>query len=219
MLNIVNVFNQATPAELAEGREWYAQANALADELVRDYGTGVGFTHQAAVRTAAGVIAAISPRLSWSKNVELAHWLYGQVNRAKAEPSPAWLVREQGSVIDRFPGLKANGLKAIRILMGDDPSEVLGGPKVTAFYRGIVDPFDPLSVCVDRHAFDIAVGRVMDDPSRGKVLGRKGAYERFVGAYRRAADKLSSQGDVWTPAQVQAVTWVTWRRLKKEGKV
>jgi hypothetical protein len=211
--NITRAFYAATAEDLVAGREWYRRARAFAEELVTSYGTGVGVSREQAVRTAAGVIAAISPRLSWPKNVELTHWLYGRVNRAKAEPSPTWLVREEGSVLDRFPGLKANGHKAIRILMGEDPEDVLGGPKVRVFYFTIMNPADPRAVVVDRHAIDIAVGRVLNDADRGKLLGRKGAYDAVAELYRRAAKSISKRvGTTWTPAEVQAATWTYWRR-------
>jgi hypothetical protein len=223
MLNILNVWRQATLEERAAGRQWYDQANALADELVTNYGyrsVGGGQDESPAdarVRAAA-VIAVLSPRLSWDKNVEAARRAYGEyLNRLQG-------LDLHGPTADGFvaamPVLNTNAAKAFKLLSGADPDEIVGGPKVRAFWFGIVDPSDPRVVCVDRHAFDIAVGGVMDDATRGKVLGRKGAYDRFAQAYRRAAARLSDgQGYEWNPAQVQAVTWVTWRRLKKEGKV
>jgi hypothetical protein len=77
-----------------------------------------------------------------------------------------------------------------------------------------VNPADPRAVVVDRHAIDIAVGRVLTDTDRGKLLGRKGAYDAIAELYRRAAKSITRRnaGEAWTPAEVQAATWTYWRR-------
>jgi hypothetical protein len=218
--NILRAFGSATLDEIHEGRAWYRSARNLASELVEQYGTkfiSEDDTVERAVERAVGVIAVLSPRLSWTKNVELARWIYREASEAWLLAKPSWWVRENGSVLDRFPGLKANGQKAIDILLGASPEEVVSGPKVTAFYHAIANPNDPRGIVIDRHAFDVAVGRVMDDRTRGVVLGRKGAYEQFVRAYERAAEKLQDEFPGITPAEVQAITWLAWRRQKKEA--
>ena len=142
---------------------------------------------------AAGVIAALSPMMGWGQNVNLAVRAY-----ADGQASGA---------------LYSNVAKANRILAGEDPEDVLGGAKVRAFYGVIADPSSD-AVVVDRHAFDIAVGRVTNNDSR-HALGRKGVYEAFANAYVRAAKTISKQSGVEVSAsQVQAVTWTVWRRLK-----
>lgn len=215
--NILRAFGSATLDEIHEGRAWYRSALNLAFELVEQYGTRFidpEDSVERAVERAVAVIAVLSPRLSWSKNVELARWVYSEVSSVLLSPPvPAW----EQSVLGRFPGLKVNGKKALSILLGVAPEEVVSGPKVTAFYHAIANPNDPRGIVIDRHAFDVAVGRVMDDRTRGIVLGRKGAYEQFVRAYERAAEQLQNEFPGITPAEVQAITWVAWRRTKKEA--
>lgn len=141
----------------------------------------------------AGVIAALSPMMPWERNKALAIQAY--VNK---EASGA---------------LSSNVKKANAILAGNSPEDVLGGDKVRAFYGIIADPSSD-AVCVDRHAFDIAVGRVTNNRSRS-ALSRKGVYQMFADAYVSASKALSAEtGMDISPAQVQAVTWVVWRRLK-----
>ncbi len=135
---------------------------------------------------AAGTLAALSPRLDWLQNVKLAARTY-------AEGAAS------GTLGD-------NCRKANAILSGAAPEDTLSGPKVRAFYAAIADPTDSNAVVIDRHAFDIAIGHVTSDETRA-VLGRKGVYERFADAYRKAARILGV-----APSQVQAVTWVAWRR-------
>lgn len=176
--NILSVLALATDAERAEGIDWYPAAHRLAVEL--DGGDG---------RVGAGVIAALSPITPWSRNIVLA-------KRAFSEG------RLTG-------GTLGNSVRAAnRILDGEDPLDVLNGFKVRNFFGAIADPACPVSVCVDRHAFDVAVGRVCVDAER-KVLGSAKVYGAHARAYARAgaASGLS-------PATVQAVTWTVWRRLK-----
>jgi hypothetical protein len=79
---------------------------------------------------------------------------------------------------------------------------------VRAFYLSILSPEDySVSPVIDRHAFDIAVGKKTDDKTRG-ILSRKGIYESFAEVYREAA-KIAGIGS----AQMQAITWVEWRGM------
>ena len=179
---ILEVWQQATIAELDEGLNWYADANAFAMTLDPER-----------PERAAGVIAALSPLKAWTDNCRLAA-----------------LAFEQGFASGV---MRANGAKADAILSGAHPLEVLKGNKVCNFYKAIENPEHPDAVCIDRHAFDIAVGRVTNDQSRS-ALSRKGVYERFGAAYKRAARIIALNDHAVSPSQLQAVTWVTWRRLK-----
>lgn len=139
-------------------------------------------------RRAAGVIAALSPRTSWATNVKLAGLAY-----------------EQGYASGT---LARSCAAATRILHGEDPLDVLSGPKVMAFFANIADPNDARTVCIDRHAIDVAAGERLSDTVRARryPLSKPDAYERFAELYRYAAGVLGLR-----PGDVQAVTWV-WRR-------
>jgi hypothetical protein len=175
--NILRVYRSATDAQLAEGIRWYDDAHTLAVAL-----------DPSNVERSAGVIAALSPLTPWGRNVAMA-------TRAYADGFASG-------------GMPSSLNKADRILNGEAPLDVVGkGPKVRNFYLNILDPSNANGgVTVDRHAFDIAVGRVTDDETRG-ILGRKGMYDHFADMYREAA-KIAGIGS----AQMQAVTWVVWRQ-------
>lgn len=144
-------------------------------------------------RRAAGVLAALSPCMPWGRNVNLAA-------RAYADGYASGAMLQSCRAADA-------------ILAGADPDDVLRGPKTRAFCQLIADPDDGTAVVIDRHAFDVAAGRVTDDRTR-EQLARAGQYRRWADAYRRAAAILSADSVPVTPAQVQGVTWVVWRRLK-----
>ena len=174
---VLRTYQAATAEQVAEGLDWYRNAHAAAASL--DPGNP---------RRAAGVIAALSPRMPWARNLELAARAYADGQATGA--------------------LSRSCRQANAILAGGEPGEVLTGTKVRAFFALIDDPTDPWTVCIDRHAIDVAVGQRLAEPLRVALypMGRSGLYERFARCYRRAADVLGV-----LPNQVQAVTWVTWR--------
>jgi len=182
--NITATYRAALDSERVEGRSWYATARKVAESLDPENPA-----------RAAAVIAVLSPRLNWDKNVEAAVDVYHGVHPKV---------------------LGANAAKAKRIMFGENPDDVVSGPKVRAFWHAIVNPDDPRAIVIDRHAFDVAAGTVLDDEQRGKVLGRKGAYDDVCKLYVRAARILSRElGHEISAVEVQATTWVAWRRMKK----
>lgn len=142
------------------------------------------------IKKGAGVIAALSPQKDWLENMYLAQRAF-EDGRASGH---------MGAFVK----------KADRILDGEEPLDVLGGNKVRAFYKLILDPTNAHDVCIDRHAFDIAVGEVTDDKAR-KVLERARGYDLIANLYRQVAKKVEV-----LPSQLQATTWVSWRKAKSK---
>jgi hypothetical protein len=91
--------------------------------------------------------------------------------------------------------------KARAILSGRRPLSVLKGPKERPFYANIIRPADPIPVTVDRHAYSIWAGQ-----PETRVPPR--LVETVAADYRAAAEILDL-----LPNQVQAITWIAWRRL------
>lgn len=174
--NVLDVWRKATPDELNEGLEWYSIAHNAAIEL-----------DPKNVTRAAGIIAALSPMVNWKRNLEMARFVYanGHANGL---------------------GLRGNCRKAEAILNGSDPLDILGGEKVRTFFQTIVNPGIDGLVVIDRHAFDIALGKVHSD--RDRKIGKR-VYRELSVAYQQAA----TIADVTTP-QMQAVTWVVHRARK-----
>lgn len=209
--NVTAAFRAATDTDRADGLSWYNRARELAEEL-----------DPTNVERAAAVIAVLSPRLPWDKNAELARLAYETarlfgLNDVDIDPRYA---NTPDTLVSFLPCLRGNARKAFCILAGELPDDVVSGPKVRAFWHQIAHPDSALAVVVDRHAIDVALGRVTDDATRGKVLGRKGAYDDVATCYVRAAKILAAEFDIpnLTPSQVQAVTWVYWRRTRAGRK-
>jgi len=182
--NISTKYQEATPDDLARGKDWYSTAHQIAHTLGRGD-----------VSKGAGVLAALSPRTDWDKNVEGAHHIF--------KTGTAW---HPAQTMD-------NNKKALRILQGEHPEKVLGGHKVLNFYRNIVNPDDTSAVTIDKHAHDIAKG--VPPGYRRKTsadfgLSEVGRYNHFVEAYTRATHHVGES----IPSTVQATTWITQRRQK-----
>lgn len=178
--NVVRKYAQSTRHDRAAGKEWYHSAQLHAHVI------GGGD-----IERGAGILAALSPQKEWNDNVAGAQHV--------ARTGTHW-----------NKATTANNEKAIRILAGEHPLNVLGGHKVVSFYKNIVNPEDPESVTIDKHAHDIAVGipygtRAKDSNDLG--LGSKGRYNHFSDAYRTASGHLNIE----VPAILQATTWVAHR--------
>ena len=192
--NVTRAYRAATDQQRASGADWYRRARQLAEEL-----------DPTDVPRAAAVVAVLSPRQHWDRNVRYARQAYFY---ARAATDPRVTIGES------LPVLGDQREKVARLLVDrEDPDDVVSGPKVRAFWRAIVDPDDPRAVVVDRHAVDVAAGRVLTDRERGVIVGRVGGYAAVADCYSRAARILSREyGEHLTAAQVQATTWEHWRQ-------
>lgn len=172
--NVVAAYQETTPDQRTRGANWYPNANLLCQFLDSDN-----------PKRAAGVIASLSANKSWMMNVELAKRAYS---------------------LDQPSGHVADALRKVaRIMAGERPEDVLPMEmKTGCFYRLVADPDNPHTVCIDRHAFDIAVGEVYGDRERG--LSARGRYNLIADVYREAARLLGVQ-----PATLQATTWIAHR--------
>lgn len=213
--NITRYFRSIDPAVIAEGREWYPRALAFAVELAeRQWGRGPVLVDEnedweIEVNRAAAVIAVLSPKVNWERNKTFARLCYDLVARGiwTADTTVEEVRKGWGH------GLTDGPSKAFRLLAGEDPNEVVKGPKVRQFWFTIMDPTDVRAVVVDRHAFSVAAGKALTDAQLGKFTGRAGTYDQVSEMYRSAARILSLELErTITPAEVQAITWTAWRR-------
>jgi hypothetical protein len=193
--HILGMLGLASAADIAQGCFWYQRAYDLSVSFCHTYGLTLG--------QAVGVIAALSPNNKWARNVADAEAMI-KLWHAGADPRTA-----------KVCTYNANKDKAARILELGSPDsetiqEILSGQKVVAFYRCISGYRD--TVCVDGHAFAIFMGEripTTQTPNIGKAL-----YAAITRSYILASERsFGACGHHLTPAQVQAVTWVTYRRL------
>lgn len=168
---ILRTFDAATTADIEAGARWYDEAGQLAADLAEQAGS---------VDHAAVVIAHLSPRTAWARNVA------GAVE----------LIRN---------GTRYNGIigslyeRALASLEFDDPFDSFGptAPKTRSFAANIAGDREAVTV-------DVWACRVADLDET--LLGRKGAYDAVAHAYRLAArrrgvDPATMQATTWVVAR------------------
>jgi hypothetical protein len=193
--NILAVFFAATDFETINGAAWYPAACEAALVMAQRYGVTLD--------TAAGVIAALSPNNRWERNLIDADSMIRAYSTGGHNAANSIKVGTYN----------ANKTKALAILSGDNCLQVLGGLKVRAFYDCIVGGD---SVCVDVHAYAIWAGQYIPTSKTPKITPK--VYAAIAADYRLAANTINSilQAE-YSAAQIQAIAWLAWRRIIKEG--
>lgn len=164
------------------GRTWYKHANQLCVALSEETG--------APLANVCGVLAALSPQVSWDVNIRSCE-----------------AVVRLGKIDKAYTGYKANVEKAYACLMAD-PLEILGGLKVLAFYKNILDPVSSEDVTIDTH-----IGRVLFDKMSlesnevSYLFSKRGNLEA-----QEVIQKESRRHKV-RPHVLQAALWVCVREL------
>lgn len=174
--NIKKVYNEATPEEKDYWGKWYHYAQADVQELAATY--NVPFLVMAAC------VAALSPGNKWASNLLAADRFFTGNPKIPAYPNAV--------------------AKARQILDAQNPA-LLTGPKVSVFYRSLVEPRAlEHDMVLDGHAINIWRGEKR--PLKG--LGKPTAAERkqMIDDYHQAAQELG------VPVQaVQATTWYIYK--------
>lgn len=170
---IVATFNRATPSDIEAGARWYADGEDFVQKLAQKTGQRS--------ETVAAVVAHLSPRTTWSRNLLGATLLLEGRN-------PEFC-------------MSANVARAEKARRSDHPLGTLNGPKTRRFALNLLG--DREAVTVDVWALRVALGE-RDDAEL--VIGRVGVYEAVEQAYRLAARRLGVD-----PVTCQATCWIVAR--------
>jgi hypothetical protein len=185
--NILAIFRESDQSEMAHGLNWYPDAKSQSHDIADET--------ELPLHIVVGVVAALSPTNDWNQNIKDAK-LFCQtfVDGGYFEDVKASTYKKMWE-------------KAWNILSSVDDYEgtakILNGPKITDFYRCIQGE----NVCViDGHAWCIAHNdrRVLQEVP---YIGKKHRQE-LQEAYKIAGEKAGL-----TAYEMQAVTWVTWKRI------
>lgn len=195
--HITAMLRAATPDDLRSGIAWYNHAARSAADI--------SGRARLPMEATAAVIAALSPRNNWDRNVADATAVCRAYYTGGHDAALQTTVSTFGRNLRKAVAILDNADKS-----PDDFAAILSGRKVTSFYWNILGNHNP--VTVDGHAYSIWSGRripLADTPKIGPPL-----YRTISRAYRLVASRSTSiVGQPLTPAQVQAVTWTTYRRL------
>jgi hypothetical protein len=198
--HISGMLQLASQVDILDGIHWYQRAYDLAVKFIHAYD---GLTMGQAV----GVIAALSPQNKWERNCIDAEAMI-----------KTWHIGGDYNML-KVSTFNKNKAKAIAILELDMESadaeaipNILSGQKVVAFYRSIMG--DKNAVCVDGHAYAIFIGERIATSRTPSITPK--LFETIQRAYQLVSKRsVELCGVELSPTQVQAVTWVTYRRLIK----
>lgn len=101
-----------------------------------------------------------------------------------------------------------NKRKALAILAGGDPSLILRGPKVRAFYFSTLDPSQEEIAVVDGHMLGVWMGRPLPRLNSREANIPPAEYEEISAAY-----KLVAKEESVALAGMQAAVWLRWKRV------
>lgn len=171
---VTSAYRGATEQQIQAGHLWYPEAAAVAVAQAAEYGV--------LTETAAGVLAAFSPRLGWGPNIMIAERFLasgGTLNRGCLGRSLA---------------------QAKAIYDGTDPDVVLRGPKTNAFFHAILSEGTSETAVIDRHAWDL-------------LVGKRGATPPTAKQYAAADARMQSAAKILGVSvhATQAVTWLVQR--------
>lgn len=178
--NILKMYRQASEFEKEYGNNWYNKANMLVRNLAIEY--------DLPIKIVAGVLAILSPRNRWERNVIDCKTIVKAYNEHKG--------------IDSFKvsTLDSNKRKAWLLLHTRD-MKLIKGIKVSNFYLNILGSKN--NVTIDTHAYNIAIGK-----HRGVKTFTYTQYDDVAIAYQSVASMLGI-----APCDLQAITWLTYKRV------
>ncbi len=179
------ILSQSDSDDIEQGRSWYKAAHNRILALASES----GYTPE----QVAGVTAVLSPMVEWNLNWKTA----------------ARFCKSKGKTRS-VPGFTRNREKAKNILACKDAVAVEGyvrGPKVNPFYHTLLDPSysvatidtQMIAAFYEGVAYRDDLKIISDSPKRQEPL-------------RQALEAIAREKG-WTVPEVQAVVWITFKRL------
>ena len=193
--NILAMYMQATPVDTQEGTVWYNNAHQICVALSDKY--------KLPLSTVVGVVSALSPNNKWDRNIFDAENIIHAYCMGYDYP--------------KVCTFSSNKDKAITILeceidSSDNICAILKGNKTIAFFRGILTNGQCDEITVDGHAFNIWRG-MYTSLNEVPAISNK-LYKTVSDAYKQAAVTINNlEGTKYSAAEIQAITWVTHRRV------
>ena len=193
--NILAMYMQASPVDTQEGTVWYNNAHQICSALSDKY--------KLPLSTVVGVVSALSPNNKWDRNIFDAENIIHAYCMGYDYP--------------KVCTFSSNKDKAITILeceidSSDNICAILKGNKTIAFFRGILTNGQCDEITVDGHAFNIWRG-MYTSLNEVPAISNK-LYKTVSDAYKQAAVTINNlEGTKYSAAEIQAITWVTHRRV------
>ena len=187
--NIIAIYKLAKPSEIYDGLSWYINANKDCQEIADKFKTPLHIV--------VGVLSALSPNNKYERNVQNANDLIDvfmngndmdsiKVSTYHTMKQKAW------SILQQMPSY-------------DETLVILNGQKIKSFFRNIMG--DETEITIDGHARNIYYNDRQGLTAPNSNVGKL-EYAKIQKAYQRASKKLGIKA-----YELQAITWVTWKRI------
>lgn len=190
--NILTVFQLATPEEIEHGVTWYASAHCQCLDISENL--------DLPLNVVVGVVAALSPNNKWERNVDNARdlctaYINGDSMESVKVSTYGKMKEKAWSILESNPTY-------------DETITILNGQKIVCFYQNIMGE----NTCtVDGHAYNIY--HASRQSLTGSISIGKIEYHLIQDAYRKAGQSVLVHGRELMAYEMQAVTWVAWRRI------
>jgi len=198
--NIIAIRRKASPEDVAAGIAWYAEAyeecRIIADRF------------KLPIHIVVGVVAALSPNNRWELNIRNANDLIcafacGSTMDDVSVCTYTAMKQKAWDILCNWKSLNRNSSE------DDDVKVALNGKKIVCFYENIMGD----DTCtIDGHARNIAYNERVTLTDAKTSIGVK-EYANLQEAYRQAAKRCTVNGRKFKAYELQAVTWVTWRKM------
>ena len=201
--SIIAMYFRSSKVDRVKGKGWYSNAYSIACTLGKKY--------NCTSNTASAIISALSPSNKWNRNVEDAEMMLRanayDLDLTECKPSTYGKQKEKAIAIITQNLKDDDSLKAI-----------LSGQKTKSFYANISTNGKTTDCTIDGHAYNIWNGTVTNLNDVPNMTPK--TYKMIQEDYRKAAVEISSiteseTGEILTASEIQAITWVAYRRIHK----
>ena len=187
--NIIAIYKLATPNEIAEGIYWYLNANKDCQEIADKFNIPKHIV--------CGSLSALSPNNKYERNVQNAHdlieaFMNGQDMDSVKVSTYHTMKQKAWSILQQMPSY-------------EETLTILNGQKIKSFFRNIMG--DESEITIDGHARNIYYNDRQGLTTPNTHVGKL-EYAKIQKAYQRASKKLGIKA-----YELQAITWVTWKRI------
>ena len=186
--NIKTIYELATPEERKHGFTWYKIANTECLKIAHKFDMPLYIV--------VGVVAALSPNNKWDRNITNGHDLIEAFingdHMESVKVSTYHKMKEKAwHILESMPDY-------------EETKRQLNGQKIVCFFENIMGE----DTCtIDGHARNIYYGERIGLTNDKTNIGKK-EYLFLQDAYRQVASEYGMKA-----YEMQAITWVAWRRL------
>ena len=187
--NIIAIYKLANPSEIKHGLTWYVNATKDCKEIAIKY--------DLPIHIVIGVVSALSPNNKWERNIVNADdlckaFIDGQDMDSIKVSTYHKMKQKAWSILEQMPSY-------------DETITILNGKKIVSFFKNISG--DESDITIDGHARNIYYNDRQGLTTPNTNI-RKLEYLDIQKAYLRASKKLGIKA-----YELQAITWVAWRRI------